>query len=419
MFLPVYRYIAYDKSGKKVKGVIEAPNEWGATNELAGNGLKVLKIEKKSGIIKGKDGRSKVSKSGIKKKKKRAFFSISVGELAVFSRQLATMISAGIRVKNALEILSEQTVFSARFRNILKSVIDDIEEGKSLSEAFEETGAFEPIFVNLIKAGEEGGVLDETLEKVADFYESSKELSDEVKAAMRYPTFVMGFAILIVGVIAFYVIPTLIKKIGLKPSGMVALMLNVSEFITIHKIEIAIAVIIVVGGMKLFLSTTMGKKLKDAVSSIIPGLKNIKQKSSIERFSRTLGILVGAGVSLPNALMMAAQATGSYSITVKMEKVIALVKEGKTLRDSLKEVNVVPQLVYEMIGTGETTGKLDEVLDKVADFYTQQLRVEVKKFVSMIEPMLIAFIGGFIAFLAVALYSTIFQFQSGMGGGGM
>lgn len=410
--MPVYRYIAYDKSGKKVKGVIEAPNEWGATNELAGKGLKVLRIEKRTKPLKSGAG------AKVKSKKKRTFFSISINELAVFSRQLATMISAGIRVKNALEILSEQTVFSNRFRKILKSVIDDIEEGKSLSEAFEETGAFEPIFINLIKAGEEGGVLDETLEKVADFYESSKELADEVKAAMRYPTFVMGFAILIVGVIAFYIIPALIKKIGLQPSGIVAFMLSVSEFISAYKVEIAIVAVLIIGGMKFFLSTTVGRMFKDAVSSIIPGFKNIKQKSSIERFSRTLGILVGAGVSLPNALMMAAQATGSYSMVSKMEKVITLVKEGKTLRDSLKAVSVVPQLVYEMIGTGEATGKLDEVLNKVADFYTQQLRIEVKKFISMIEPMLIAFIGGFIAFLALGLYSTIFQFQTGVGGGG-
>lgn len=411
--MPVYRYIAYDKNGKRVKGIIEAPNELGAANSLAGKGLKILKMEKKRSPT-----NCKGDETDVKNRRKRAFFSVPIEELTVFSRQLATMISAGIRIKNALEILSEQAVFSKRFRNILRSVIDDLEEGKSLSEAFEGTGAFEPIFVNLIKAGEEGGVLDETLNKVAEFYESSKELSDEVKAAMRYPAFVMGFAVLVVGVVAFYIIPSLVNKIALSPSGVVAFMLNTSEFLSNYKIEIAIGVILIIGGMKLFLSTTIGRRFKDAISLIMPGLRNIKQKSSIERFSRTLGVLVGARVNLPDALMMAAQATGSYFMTVKMGKVVALVKEGKTLRDSLKEAGIVPQLVYEMVGTGEATGKLDEVLSKVADFYTQQLRVEVKKFVSMIEPLLIAFIGGFVALLAIGLYSTIFQFQAGMGGGG-
>jgi len=411
--MPVYRYIAYDKNGKRVKGIIEAPNELGAANSLAGKGLKILKMEKKRSPT-----NCKGDETDVKNRRKRAFFSVPIEELTVFSRQLATMISAGIRIKNALEILSEQAVFSKRFRNILRSVIDDLEEGKSLSEAFEGTGAFEPIFVNLIKAGEEGGVLDETLNKVAEFYESSKELSDEVKAAMRYPAFVMGFAVLVVGVVAFYIIPSLVNKIALSPSGVVAFMLNTSEFLSNYKIEITIGVILIIGGMKLFLSTTIGRRFKDAISLIMPGLRNIKQKSSIERFSRTLGVLVGARVNLPDALMMAAQATGSYFMTVKMGKVVALVKEGKTLRDSLKEAGIVPQLVYEMVGTGEATGKLDEVLSKVADFYTQQLRVEVKKFVSMIEPLLIAFIGGFVALLAIGLYSTIFQFQAGMGGGG-
>ena len=411
--MPVYRYIAYDKNGKRVKGIIKAPNELGAANSLAGKGLKILKMEKKRSPT-----NCKGDETDVKNRRKRAFFSVPIEELTVFSRQLATMISAGIRIKNALEILSEQAVFSKRFRNILRSVIDDLEEGKSLSEAFEGTGAFEPIFVNLIKAGEEGGVLDETLNKVAEFYESSKELSDEVKAAMRYPAFVMGFAVLVVGVVAFYIIPSLVNKIALSPSGVVAFMLNTSEFLSNYKIEITIGVILIIGGMKLFLSTTIGRRFKDAISLIMPGLRNIKQKSSIERFSRTLGVLVGARVNLPDALMMAAQATGSYFMTVKMGKVVALVKEGKTLRDSLKEAGIVPQLVYEMVGTGEATGKLDEVLSKVADFYTQQLRVEVKKFVSMIEPLLIAFIGGFVALLAIGLYSTIFQFQAGMGGGG-
>ncbi|MCD6449490.1 MAG: type II secretion system F family protein [Thermotogaceae bacterium] len=412
--MPLYKYIACNKNGKKIRGFIEASNEWSATNELVEKGLKVLKIEEKADSIKDKK-----IKTSLNLKKKRIFFSISTGELAIFSRQLSTMISAGIRVKNALEILSEQTVFTKRFRNILKFVIDELEEGVSLSEAFEKTGAFEPIFINLIKAGEEGGVLDETLQKVADFYESSKELTDEVKAAMRYPAFVLGFAILIVGVIAFYIIPSLIKNIALKPAGITAFLLSTSEYLSVHKIEIAIAFFPIVVAIRLFLSSNPGRKFKYILSSITPGLKNIKHKASIERFSRTLGTLVGAGVSLPDALMMAAQASGSYSIISKIEKVIVSVKEGKTLRDSLKEVNIVPHLVYEMIGTGEATGRLDEVLGRVADFYTQQLRIEVKKFVSTIEPVLIAFIGGFIAFLAIGLYSTIFQLQAEIGGGGM
>ncbi len=403
--MPFYSYIAYDGSGRKVRGVVEASNKVGAISDLLQKGYSVVKIEETK-------GKKKVGE----KKRKKVIFGINLSELAIFSRQFATMISAGIRVKNALEILSDQEVFSKRFRLILKDVLSSLEEGKSLSEAFEETGAFEPIFVNLIKAGEEGGVLDETLQKVADFYESSKALSDEVKAAMRYPIFVAGFAVLMVGVIAFYVIPNLIQRIGLSPTGIVGFLYNTNQFLTAHSIELIIGTVAVVVLIKLYLSTISGKKFKEALLSIIPAMRAVSTNAALERFSRTLGILVGAGVSLTTAIEMAAQASNKPSMQSKASKVIELIKEGKTLRDSFEETGMVPQLVFEMAGTGEATGKLDEVMMKVADFYEQQLRISVKKFVSMIEPALIAFIGGFIAFLALSLYSTIFQFQSGAGG---
>ena len=403
--MPFYSYIAYDGSGRKVRGIVEASNKVGAISDLLQKGYSVVKIEETK-------GKKKVEE----KKRKKVIFGINLSELAIFSRQFATMISAGIRVKNALEILSDQEVFSKRFRLILKDVLSSLEEGKSLSEAFEETGAFEPIFVNLIKAGEEGGVLDETLQKVADFYESSKALSDEVKAAMRYPIFVAGFAVLMVGVIAFYVIPNLIQRIGLSPTGIVGFLYNTNQFLTAHSIELIIGTVAAVVLIKLYLSTISGKKFKEVLLSIIPAMRTVSNNAALERFSRTLGILVGAGVSLTTAIEMAAQASNKPSMQSKASKVIELIKEGKTLRDSFEETGMVPQLVFEMAGTGEATGKLDEVMMKVADFYEQQLRISVKKFVSMIEPALIAFIGGFIAFLALSLYSTIFQFQSGAGG---
>ncbi len=408
--MPVFSYTAYDKAGRKLKGTVEAKNEVEAISNLLGNGYKVVEIRE----IKGQATRAVRTPS----KKKRALFGISLNELAIFSRQFATMISAGIRVKRALEILSEQAVFSSRFRNIIKDVIFYIDQGDTLSEAFERTGVFEPVFLNLIKAGEEGGVLDKVLTKLADFYESSKQLQDEVKAAMRYPIFVGGFAILIVGVIAFYVIPSLVRNIGLNPTGIVAFLLNVSNFLSANALQVTVGVGSFAVFMKFFLSTIHGKRLKESFQSVIPGLRNVTVLSMVERFSRTLGILVGAGVSITDALIMAANASGKFSMIKKAESAVALIKEGKTLRDALAELKMVPQLVYEMVGTGEATGKLEEILEKVADFYEQQLRIAVKKFVSMIEPMLIAFIGGFIAFLALSLYSTVFQFQTSVGSGG-
>ncbi len=405
--MPYFSYVAYDKAGKKVRGVVEAPNKVGAISDLLQKGYSVIEVKESR---KGKE--KSISKGKV-------IFSIPLNEIAIFSRQFATMISAGIRVKNALEILSKQRVFSGRFRKILERALTSLEEGMSLSEAFEETGAFEPIFINLIKAGEEGGVLDETLQKIADFYESSKALNDEVKAAMRYPTFVAGFAILIVGIIGFYVLPELIKRVGITPTGIVGFLYGVNQFLSSHLISVAVAIVAAAVALKLFLATRSGKRFKEVLASMIPAMRGISYNAAIERFARTLGVLVGAGVSLTTAIEMAAQASGKPSMISKASKAVELIKEGKTLRDAFEETKIVPQLVYEMAGTGEATGKLDEVLAKVADFYEQQLRVSVKKFVSMIEPLLIAFIGGFIAFLALSLYSTIFHYQAGAGVGGL
>ena len=404
--MPVYSYVAYDRTGKKVRGTVEANSEVSAIGELSSKGLIVLQLKETRGKGKGAVG-----------KKSRSVFAIGVDELAVFCRQFATMISAGVRIKEALGILASQAVLSKRFREKLKMVISYIESGKSLSEAFEEVGGFEPIFVNLIRAGEEGGALDKVMERLADFYESSKELADEVKASMRYPMFIGGFAVLVVFAMIFYIVPMLIENIGIQPTGIIGWMVSAKNFLQNHMIQIIIGVIAFVVGTRIFLSTMAGKAFQENVLYLIPPLRKIQEQSAIERFARTLAILVSAGVSLTTALEMAAQATGSRTFQEKIKKVVEYIKEGRTLRDSLAAVKVVPQLVYEMAGTGEATGKLDEVMEKVATFYEQQLRISVKKFVSLLEPMMIVFVGGAIAFIALSIYSAIFSYQGSLGAG--
>ena len=401
--MPTFVYTAYDRTGKKVRGAVEASNETQAVTELSQKGFVVVDI--------------KMSKSDkVKIRKKRRIFTIPLVELAVFSRQFSTMVSAGIRIRDALEILSEQIVFSRRFRNILKEIVQLLIEGRSLSEALEEVGAFEPIFVNLVKAGEEGGVLDTTMEKVADFYESSKELQDEVKASMRYPMFIMGFAVIVVIGISIFVIPNMVRTLGFHPTGAVGFLMKLNELLSGNWHIVSIVVIALAILMRVFMSTFAGKRFKEIVSGLFPPVKKLSNQMVVERFARTLGILVGAGVNLTVALEMAADATASARFMKRMDEVVRLVKEGLTLRDALARTKLVPQLVYEMVGTGEMTGKLDEVLSRVADFYEAQIRIGVKKLVSIIEPVMIVIIGAFVAFIAYSLYSTMFQAETSFGG---
>ncbi len=404
--MPVYSYTAYDKGGRKVKGVIESNSEIGALSELSSRGFVVVDI---------KPGKAKKAAEGARTG--RSIFAVSTAEVAVFCRQFATMISAGVRIKEALSVLAEQEVFSGRFRNKLNSIIDSIESGRSLSEAFAEVGGFEPVFINLIKAGEEGGTLDRTMERLAEFYESSRQLSDEIKASMRYPMFIGGFAILVVFVMMFYIIPMLLHSIGMKPIGFLGTLMSMRDFMIRYSYEIIAALVGTIIGLKFYFSTMSGRKFKENLSSLFPPLRKIHTFSALERFSRTLGILVSAGVTLTTAIEMAAQATGSRIFEERAEKVVELIKEGRTLRDAMAETRLVPQLVYEMAGTGEATGKVDEVMEKVATFYEQQLRIAVRKFVSLLEPMMIALVGGAIAFIALSIYSAIFSYQGSMGVG--
>ena len=403
--MPAYAYVAYDRTGKKVRGIVEASSEVAAINDLVSKGFAVVSIKEKKGKA--------------KEKRARGVIAISVDELATFCRQFSTMISAGVRVKEALLVLANQEVFSGRFKKKIKQVVESIETGKTLAEAFEEAGGFEPVFINLIKAGEEGGALDRVMERLADFYESSKALADEVKASMRYPMFIGGFAVLVVFAMMFYIIPMLISSIGIQPVGFLGTLMRVKDFLTTHWMQILIGIVAFVIGMRFYLSTMSGRAFKEFVMSLFPPTRNIQNFSSIERFARTMAILVSAGVSITTALEMAAQATGRRSYETKVKKVIEMIKEGSSIRDAFAKTKMVPQLVYEMVATGEATGKLDEVMDKVADFYEQQLRVSVKKFVSMIEPMMIAFVGGAIAFIALSIYSAIFTMQGQQFGGRM
>jgi type IV pilus assembly protein PilC len=406
--MPAYSYVAYDRNGRKVKGVVESGSETAAINDLATKGLVVVEIRETGEIERG---------ISVTSKKPSGTFAISISELAVFSRQFATMISAGVRVKEALDILASQEVFSKRFKKKLEYVSSAIESGRSLSEAFEEAGGFESIFVNLIRAGEEGGTLDRVLEKLADFYESSKELSDEVKASMRYPMFIGGFAILVVFAIMFYILPMLVESIGLKPTGFLASLMGAKDFLSAYKFQIFFGILATVVLVRFYLSTVKGRIFKEKLTSLFPPLRKINMFSAIERFSRTMAILISAGVSVTNALEMAAQATGNKSFELKSKRVTELIREGRSIRDAMAEVKLVPRLVYEMVGTGEATGKLDEVMERVADFYEQQLRISVKKFVSLLEPMMIVFVGGVIAFIALSMYSAIFTYQTSVGMG--
>ncbi|RKX57123.1 MAG: type II secretion system F family protein, partial [Thermotoga sp.] len=245
--MPFYRYVAFDGSGRKIKGVMEAESELRAANVLGERGLAVVSLKE------------------VKRRKTFVLFPISTRELASFSRQLATMISAGVRIKEALTILARQEMFSRRFRKVLLEIIIDLETGSSLAEALSNRRVFDPVFINLVAAGEEGGVLDKSMEKAAEFYESSKRLQDEIKSAMAYPTFVLVFAIIIVMVISFYILPNLIKAFGgeVPLSPTVSFLMNVNRNLKTNWPVVSIVAGLVIIGFVILMKSKAGIYIKD------------------------------------------------------------------------------------------------------------------------------------------------------------
>jgi len=396
--VPYFQYTALTPDGRRIKGTVQANSESQAADLIRRRNYVVLKLQP------------------VASKRDFVLFGVHLNELVVFCRQLATMVSAGVRLKDALSILSRQDVFSSRFRRIITNLVLSLEMGMSFSEALRNEKVFDSIFINLVSSGEEGGVLDRALEKAADFYESSKKLQDEVKSAMAYPTFVLLFAIGVIFLITFYILPRLISVFGSIPtSGIVRFLMNANRYLSEHWLSVLITVVLVVVGIVIFSRTRYVSYVKEWLATLFPPLAKLRNMMAVERFCRILGTLTGSGVLLTRAVEMAAAASNSPRLIRLSKRISERVREGASLRQAMLESGVFPQLVYEMVGTGEETGKLEEVLLKVADFYEDQVRTGVKRLVSLVEPMLIAGVGGFIAFMALTMYSTIFQLQQTIG----
>lgn len=405
----VFEYKGIDRSGKKLKGIIQAENFKEALDRLKAQGVLVTDIVEKSQKA---AAISVARKSGGKKR----VFQAKIKDVVLFARQLETMVSAGLRLVDAIMTLSEQEVFSKKFRNALREIASDMKGGMSFSDALERQGIFDSIFINMVRAGEEGGVLDVTMKKVANYYEGVNRLREQVKSSMAYPMFILGFAVAVVIVISVFILPRLISVFGTTPQGGVLGMLVKLNHIFTNYWYILLPIVIVLGiGLKFFMDTVYGTYVKDFVGNMIPPIRKLRQKMANERFTRTLGVLIGSGVAMVNALDMAAKASNNPRFIAIISKVTDEVKAGSGLKEALRKTNIFPQIVYEMVGTGEQTGQLDTVMEKVADFYEEEILSDTKKLVSLIEPMMIAFVGLFIAFIAFTMYSTIFQMQGQFG----
>lgn len=361
----------------------------------------------------------------VKEKQEKKFLSlgkVSQKDILFFTRQFATLFASGVPVVQAFDALIGQ-IKNKNFKKILIQMRNDIEKGSSLADSMRRhPRVFSSLFVNMVRAGEEGGMLDKVLQRMADYFEKMIKLKRKIIGAMIYPSLVIAVAILVVAIIMIFVIPTFAKlfaEMGLDLPLPTRITIAMSNFMAKSGIFIFLGIIIFFVFVKFFRRSENGRKITDSIFLRIPVLGTILLKASLSRFSRTLGTLLGSGVPILNSMEISARASGNKV----MEDVVIDMKEDITAGKSLTEVlkskpEIFPPIFVQMVNVGESTGATDEMLNKVADFYDEEVDNAVANLMSMLEPALIVFLGVTIGFIVVSLYLPIFKLGEIAGKGG-
>ena len=399
-----YSYEAIDKSGRQVRGIIDASNEDIIIEKLRGMGYYPLKVA---------PYRTKASEldlfalPGIRHLAHR----IRTKHVVTFTRQLATLIDAGLPILRSLHILEEQ-VESVLFKDKISQMAKDIESGSTLSESMaKHPKVFDKLYVNMVRAGEVGGVLEAILNKIAEFLEKRQAMMGKVRSAMGYPVVVGIVAACLVSFILWKIVPKfeeIFSQLGAQLPPLTQFIVNAS-FILAHKtIWVVLGIIILVSVVRAIYRTREGKLLFDMMALKLPVFGVILRKVAIVRFAGTLATLITAGVPILQALDIVRETSGNEVVARAMEKVYNSVKDGETIHEPLREAKVFPPLVVHMVAVGEETGAIDQMLNKVTEAYEREVDDTINALTSIIEPVLVVFLGAIIGVVVVALYLPLF-----------
>jgi type IV pilus assembly protein PilC len=344
---------------------------------------------------------------------------VNAKNLAVFTRQFSVMIDAGLPLVQCLEILGTQEP-DKNFSGVILATRGDVESGMSLADAMKRhPKTFDPLFTNMIAAGEAGGILDTILKRLATYIEKSVKLKSQVKSAMVYPVAVIVIAGLVVGVILWKVIPTfasLFAGLGATLPLPTRIVIAASNGLVQFMPFVIVGMIAFVFGFRAFYGTPSGRRIVDATVLRMPVLGDLMRKIAVARFCRTLSTLLASGVSILEALDITARTAGNAVVEDAILLTRKSIEGGETIAAPLKETAVFPSMVVQMIGVGEATGALDTMLQKIAEFYEEEVDVAVAGLLTLLEPIMIAFLGGVVGGIVIAMYMPIFSLISKMTG---
>ena len=346
--------------------------------------------------------------------------SVSAKDLAVFTRQFSVMIGAGLPLVQCLEILGTQAE-DKNFGAVILATRGDVEAGASLADAMKKhSKAFDSLFTNMIAAGEAGGILDAILKRLATYIEKNVKLKGQVKSAMIYPSAVIIIATVVVTAILWKVIPTfatLFAGLGADLPLPTRIVIALSNALVRYMPIIIVAVIAAVFGIRAYYATEGGRRVIDRFMLSLPILGLLLRKIAVARFCRTLSTLLSSGVSILEALDITARTAGNAIIEDGIQTTRKAIERGETVAGPLKQTGVFPPMVVQMIGVGEATGALDTMLSKIADFYEEEVDVAVAGLLTLLEPVMIALLGGVVGGIVIAMYLPIFSLIGELTGG--
>ena len=404
--MPTFAYSGRTRGGENVTGERNADNADAAVASLRREQILVTRIA---------PSKEKAATAAATPKKGKLGKRVNPKNLAVFVRQFSVMIDAGLPLVQCLEILGSQEE-DKNFAETILATRTDVESGASLADAMKKhPKAFDPLFTNMIAAGEAGGILDTILKRLATYIEKSVKLKGQVKSAMIYPIAIITIAVVVVGVILWKVIPTfaaLFSGLGAQLPLPTRIVIALSNFLVAFMPFIIVGIGAVGYAFKTYYGTVAGKYNIDKIVLRLPVLGMLMRKIAVARFCRTLSTLLASGVPILDGLDITARTAGNSVIEEAIFQTRKSIERGETISAPLNETKVFPPMVTQMIAVGETTGALDTMLSKIADFYEEEVDTAVAGLLTLLEPIMIAFLGGIVGGIVIAMYLPIFDLIS-------
>jgi type IV pilus assembly protein PilC len=394
-----FSYQARDGSGRIVSGVHNALNEDNAVSSLMNRGLMVLSLQKKAAVSRSRN----------------RVWSVKETDLVLFTRQLSTMIEAGISLIQALTALYEQCdpKRQRNLRHVISDVIARVQGGETFNESIgKHPRVFNRLFVSMVKAGEAGGLLAEILDRLAGFLESSARLRKKVKSAMTYPVIVVCIAFAITTFLIVKVVPIfgeIFKDFGAKLPAPTQFLIDVSDFVRSEWYLLVLGIGGAIFGLRWFLRSPRGKKMSDRWKLKLPIFGPLLQKISMSRFSRTFAQLIRSGVPILEVLDIVGGASGNHVVEESIKGVSLDVEKGDNLSVAMSKKAIFPPMLLRMVAAGEATGKIDTMLEKMADFWDEEIEAMLDALTSLIEPLLIVFLGVIVGGIVIAMFLPIFK----------